>query len=141
MDKTVILWDVESRKPLATLEGHKDAVNSVAFSADGKRLASSSDDQTVILWDVDSRKPLATLEGHEERVTSVAFSPDGTRLASASDDRSVILWDLDSGHLEAEACRTANRNLTCEEWRTYVGAGKLYRKTCDALPAPREKCN
>ena len=139
-DQTVILWDADSRKPLATLEGHKGTVLGVAFSPDGKRLASGSVDQTVILWDADSRKPLATLEGHKDLVSGVAFSPDGKRLASASWDHTVILWDLDLGVLMAEACRTANRNLTCEEWRNYIGAGKPYRKTCEALPGPPE-CN
>ncbi|HEX7679616.1 MAG TPA: hypothetical protein VF713_15900, partial [Thermoanaerobaculia bacterium] len=105
------------------------------------RLASASLDKTVILWDVDSRKPLATLEGHGEDVNGVAFSPDGKWLASASSDKTIILWDLDLGHLEAEACRTANRNLTCEEWRNYIGAETPYHKTCEALPGPPEKCN
>jgi hypothetical protein len=50
----------------------------------------------------------------------------------------VILWNPDLDHLEAEACRTANRNLTCEEWRSYIGAGKPYHKTCEAFPGPEK---
>ena len=103
-DKTVILWGLESLKPvmqpLATLEGHKDQVFGVTFSPDGMRLASASSDNTVILWDLDSLtpvvQPLATLEGHKDSVLSVAFSPDGQRLASASGDKTVLLWDLAS---------------------------------------------
>jgi len=95
-DKTVIMWDVDRRKPLAKLERHNGAVFGVAFSQDGKLLASASADNTVILWDMDSRKPLATLKGHKNVVYAVAFSPDGKRLVSASEDKTVILWDVES---------------------------------------------
>ena len=74
--------------------GHSDAVLSVAFSPDGKTLASGSWDKTIKLWDVKTGKELATLNGHTETVMFVAFSPDGKTLASASWDKTIKLWDV-----------------------------------------------
>ncbi|KAL5930294.1 hypothetical protein ACKVWC_000355 [Pyricularia oryzae] len=81
----------------ATLEGHSNWVNSVAFSADGQKLASASYDNTVKLWDPATGVCTATLEGHSNWVNSVAFSADGHKLASASDDGTVKLWDPATG--------------------------------------------
>ncbi|KAH6642109.1 vegetative incompatibility protein HET-E-1 [Boeremia exigua] len=82
---------------LQTLEGHSDAVTSVAFSHDSTKLASASHDNTVKVWDASSGACLQTLEGHSSAVTSVAFSHDSTKLASASDDKTVKVWDASSG--------------------------------------------
>ena len=82
-----------------TLEGHTDAVRSVAFSPDGGMLASGSFDGTIKLWNVANGDLINTLEGHEEAVRGVAFSPDGKRLASASFDQTVNIWSLPNGEL------------------------------------------
>lgn len=80
------------------LRCHTDDVNSVAYSPDGKRIVSGSDDTTVRVWDVETRKEVfELLRGHTGWVWSVAFSPDGTLIASASMDKTIRLWDANTG--------------------------------------------
>jgi type II secretory pathway component GspD/PulD (secretin) len=75
-----------------TLKGHTAAVTGVAFSPDGRRLATSSLDRTVHLWDPATGKVLLSLSGDKAGLLCVAFSPDGRLLASGGDDNAVRLW-------------------------------------------------
>ncbi|PWI64016.1 hypothetical protein PCL_00450 [Purpureocillium lilacinum] len=97
--RTVKVWDGATGGVVHTLEGHGDAVNSVAFSPDGKLIASASNDRTVKMWDAATGYVVRTLEGHGDTVTSVAFSPDGKLIASASNDRTVKMWDAATGYV------------------------------------------
>ena len=67
------------------------SVLSLAFSPDGRRLATSSEDQTVRLWDVETGQEVLTLRGHADIVPTVTFSPDGNQLATAGADGIVLV--------------------------------------------------
>ncbi|MCC5611360.1 serine/threonine protein kinase [Nostoc sp. CHAB 5834] len=96
-DKIVNLWDLNTKKVLASLSGHSQAVKSVSFSPNGKILATASDDKSIKLWQVDTLEQICTLLGHSHAVKSVAFSPDGQILASGSWDKTIKLWDVNTG--------------------------------------------
>ena len=93
----VQIWDVASGGEIATLKGHGRAVGKVAFSRDGKLLATGSTDNTIKIWDFASKRELITLVGHTANIESLDFSPDGKLLASASEDGSTFLWDAKTG--------------------------------------------
>ena len=90
---------------LLTYGGHSDAVSGVAWSPDGRFLASASHDKTLQVWEASNGKLWLTYGGHSDAVRSVAWSPDGRFLASASDDKTVQIWEVSNG----------------KRWKTYSG--------------------
>ena len=96
-DKTVYIWDVETKKEIRRLEGHTDRVNSAAFSPDGKQIVTASTDDTARIWDAETGKEVSCLVGHTGSVYSAAFSLDGKGIVSASYDKTVRIWNAQSG--------------------------------------------
>ena len=93
----VQIWDVASGREIGNLKGHGRAVGKVAFSRDGKLLATGGTDNTIKIWDLAAKRELATLTGHTANIESLDFSPDGRLIASAGEDGSTFLWDTKTG--------------------------------------------
>ena len=96
-DSLIKLWNPQTWREIAQLQGHTSGITSCAFSPDGRQLATSGLDDTIRIWDVARHTEQATLRGHSSWVWQVCFSPDGKTLASAGMDFTVKLWDAVTG--------------------------------------------
>jgi len=98
-DKTIKVWDLQTRQLRRTLTGHTDTVRAIALSQDGQILVSGGGEKTVRLWNITTGRPLGRLLGHGGPVWTVAISQDGQTLFSAGEDGTVKLWNLQTGEL------------------------------------------
>ena len=141
--KAVELWDVASRKRIATLAGHGGNVSSVSFSPDGRILASGSGD--VRLWDVATRQRVATLTEIGGWASSVSFSPDGTLLASGTGSGSTVVWDVASrkriatlaghgGSVSSVSFSPDGRILASGSWDNTIGLWDMPKLASAQIP-------
>ena len=111
----VYLIELPAGRITRLLHGHKDSISDLAFSPDGKWLASTSYDRTLRIWKTDSEEKEKILEGHEHYLTGVAWSPDGKRLATGSFDRTGRIWSLADGQCDA-VLKGHTREVHCVAW-------------------------
>jgi WD40 repeat protein len=96
-DRKVILWGMASKVPLISFFGHTQAIKTLAFSPDGKLLATAGDDGLILIWDLDRRRLAQTLSAHRWTISALAFLADGNTLVSASWDGNIKFWQVNSG--------------------------------------------
>lgn len=100
----------------STLEGHSEAILSVAFSPDGKSLASGSGDTTVRIWDLQTETPLETCVGHKHWVLFVSYSPDCKKIASGGMDNVIFIWNAEDGKQIGNALKGHKNFVTSISW-------------------------
>ena len=139
-DPTIRLWDAATGKLLRVCTGHRKGIQRLAFSPDGRTVASGGWDQTVRLWEAASGRERAQFARHEWLVTSVAFSPGGHILASGGAESTVLLWDL-AGRSAGRPAELAGGTAEFQRlWADLAGgdAAKAYQAVRALAAAPKQ---
>jgi WD40 repeat protein len=121
---TLRLWDAAAQE-IGKLEGHLGRVTALAFSGDGRQLASGGRDRTVRVWEVATRRELRVYEGHKDAVHCLAWSADGKRVLSGGADHVVRLWDATKGLLHVFEGHTGEVSgvAFCPDGKVAVSSG------------------
>jgi WD40 repeat protein len=107
---TINVWNLKTGKEIHTLRGHDDQILSISMSADGKILASGSNDKTIRVWNIETGQTIATLKGFDDGPI-VSMSADGKTLASGSGMGTIKVWDLDLDSLVRHNCNWVRNYL------------------------------
>lgn len=143
-DNTIAIGDEEglvkvfklfSNQGLTRLVGHISPIEGVEFSSDGRFIATASRDKTVRLWNRNNlnAQPI-TLKDHPDWVFSIAFSPNNEQILAGTKEDVVRAWPTDIEVMSDKICGKIDRNMTQDEWETFVGNQVPYEQTCKSYP-------
>jgi WD40 repeat protein/energy-coupling factor transporter ATP-binding protein EcfA2 len=136
---SIKIYDIETKTLLLELFGHKSGVTTVAFSPDGKYLASAAKDGRMQMWTTSAYNelPVVIEDIYQSRNTAyiwdMKFTKDGKFIVSGAEDGSVRVWPTNPVTMAETICNKIKRNMTPEEWDNYVGNDIPYRTTCVSL--------
>ncbi len=130
---TVKLFDLQTKK-IKELSGHKSGIADLEFSPDGLLLASSGLDSKLQMWVVDHEEDLPiVMDNNNGSVWDVVFTKDSNYLIASCNNGEVRIWPTDPRSLAELVCPKMERNMTKEEWDSYVGKDIGYESTCVSL--------
>jgi hypothetical protein len=130
-DGNVELWDIASKKPISTLKAHTAEVNDIRFNNKYSQMATASKDGSLKIWDTrDLTIPPINFSDNESFVMVMEFSPDGQLVVSGTYEGTTVGRPTHVEIMAQDICSILSRNLTSEEWSTYVAKDIEYQKTC-----------
>jgi hypothetical protein len=131
---TVKLLDLKTNKVTKELTGHTAGVSDIEFSPNGFLLASAGYDRKLQMWVVDKEEELPiVMDNNDGNIWKIAFSINSDYLLASCNNGEIKVWQTDARMLAEQVCPKLSRNMTPEEWKTYVGKEIEYEITCKTL--------
>jgi WD40 repeat protein len=132
------VWDAATGAPIGKPLKRDYPIWSIAFSADGKRVAAAFKEKNAQVWDAVTGVPISRTVQHDRIVTSVAFSPDGRRVVTASEDKSARVWNAPpvAPNIVATACKMLGNNHTLQAFRCATASTSRTRSAGRMRPRP-----
>ena len=128
----LVLYNLFTNKVISELHGHTARVSAVAFSNNGKRLATASWDHTIQIWNMEDLDdlPYYLTDNGDSYAWDLTFSPEDDYLVVGTRDGKIKKWAINNSSLASQICQYINRNMTKEEWQRYVSDEVEYENTC-----------